>query len=81
MKVIEYLKEKIASGLDIGGALAVDGLAEVTDQKEFALSVKDYKYSALLFTIRKKGVTINQAWADAKESYKVDLLQWQKDQM
>ena len=44
------------------------------DQREFALAVKDYPFSSLLFTARKKRCTIMHAWAESKESYRAELI-------
>lgn len=42
-------------------------------QKDFALSVKDYPYSALLFNMR-KGKSFIEVWNEAREDYKVELI-------
>lgn len=44
------------------------------NQKDFALSVKDYPYSAILFSARKTGKPITQVFEEARMEWKVDLL-------
>lgn len=56
-------------------------LRNIEDQKEFASFAKAFVFSALLFQARKKNATIESCWAEARESYKVDLLEWQKTMM
>lgn len=51
-----------------------DSTKNIEDQKMFALAVKDYLFSALLFTARKKQVTILHAWSESKESYRSELI-------
>lgn len=47
---------------------------EIDSQKEFAIAVKDYPFSALLFTSRKAKCTPLHSWAESKESYRSNLI-------
>ena len=47
---------------------------KLVEQKVFALAVKDYMFSSLLFTARKKNCTIMHAWSESKESYRAELI-------
>lgn len=57
-----------------------DHVEFIEDQKEFAVNVKDLRFSAIMFTCRKKKIPVAAAWAEAKETYKVELIEWQKNQ-
>ncbi len=46
----------------------------ITDQKEFALLVKDYKYAGIYFTARSKRISVAEAWSMTKESAKLKVL-------
>lgn len=58
--------------------LDIDALWEASKgldtQKDFALSVKDFKGSACLFYLRKNGGSVKEAWNKQADSYKVKLL-------
>lgn len=49
-------------------------VSSVTDQKEFALAVKDYKYSACLFSAKSSGKPPVQVFHNSKDSYKLKTL-------
>lgn len=44
-------------------------------QKDFALAVKDYSFSAILFQMRKSGNSFENVWTEQREAYKIELLQ------
>lgn len=46
----------------------------ISDRKEYALLVKDLFVSSLLFTMKNKNVSFNEAWEAASESYKVSII-------
>lgn len=49
----------------------------VESKKEFAMKVKDYKFSGLLFTMwnnKDKSTRVEYSWKESKDSYKLDLL-------
>lgn len=50
------------------------GVKGIESQKEYALSMKDYKFSSVLFDARKKKAGVEQAFNEMKENYKIDLL-------
>jgi T4 RnlA family RNA ligase len=53
---------------------AYDAHKDIEFQKEFAIQVKDYSFSGILFTARKNKISIREAWNQAKETFKIDLL-------
>lgn len=49
-----------------------------TDQKEFAIAVSNTPYAGVLFNARKKNITVRKAFADMKDSIKIDMLMKEK---
>lgn len=47
---------------------------DIETQRDFALEIKDLRFSSILFTARKLGVSPTQAFNEAKTNYKIDLL-------
>ena len=47
----------------------------VTDQKEFALYVKDFPFSSILFQSKKSGKCVEKVLTEQTISYKVKLLE------
>lgn len=46
----------------------------IEDQREFALKVKDLPYSAVMFTARKKGISVHDAFNEMRDAQKISLL-------
>lgn len=53
---------------------AYEATKHITDQKEFALAVKDYPYSAILFQCKKRDVLPVNTFNEQREEYKIKLL-------
>lgn len=47
---------------------------DIVEQKEYAMAVKDLKYSAILFSMRNKKQSFQEAWDACREEYKVELI-------
>lgn len=43
-------------------------------QKDFALAVKDYPFSAVMFTLRKTDKDVTEVWDELREQYKIDMI-------
>jgi len=65
-----YARDSLLSEAE--GVLNNSGSLE--SQKDFALAVKDYPYSALLFTARRKDCSVLHAWAESRDSYRAELI-------
>lgn len=46
----------------------------IENQKDFALAIKDHRFSSVLFTARKNNVTVMESWKSQKDSYKLNGL-------
>lgn len=59
--------------IDIEEAWKLHG--HIEDQKEFALKVKDWSYSAIMFQTKREGGNPIKVFHDQRESYKIKLLE------
>ena len=53
---------------------AYEANKDIESQKDFALQVKDYPYSSVLFSARKTGKTVNEMFEESRMEWKVELL-------
>ena len=51
-----------------------NSISHIESQKEFALKAIEYSFSAILFSARRKVMTVEHAFNQSSESYRVDLL-------
>lgn len=64
---------------DINTSSRIIACIGITDQKEYALKVKDLPYSMIMFTIKAKNLSVMDAFESAKDSVKLKLIRYYYD--